>query len=75
MCKYCDGTNPDTELCDIDFSQNITPYHPDSNFAAVVFSYLPNGEGFIELHVDANDVYSTHYFQVSYCPFCGRKLN
>jgi hypothetical protein len=74
MCQYCDGTHPDTELCKIDFSQDVTPYHPDSNFAVALFSYLPNGKGFIELHVDANDAYSTHYSQVSYCPFCGRKL-
>lgn len=74
MCEYCDGTHPDTELCEIDFSQDVTPYHPDSNFAVALFSYLPNGKGFIELHVDANDAYSTHYSQVSYCPFCGRKL-
>lgn len=74
MCKYCDGTHPDTELCEIDFSQDVTPYHPDSNFAVALFSYLPNGKGFIELRVDANDAYSTHYSQVSYCPFCGRKL-
>ena len=65
MCQYCDKKANNKKLKDID--------NDKEDFGQVVF--LREANLYIELNVTDCDGYKAFdFFEINYCPMCGRKL-
>ena len=66
MCEYCNKRASNKKIEDID--------NDEQDFAQVVI-FLDNAKLYIELDAEDSDGYkASDFFDINYCPMCGKKL-
>jgi len=66
MCKYCNKRASNKKIEDID--------NDEQDFAQVVI-FPDSAKLYVELDAEDNDGYKAgDFFDIKYCPMCGRKL-
>lgn len=67
MCKYCDKKINNEKIRDIDNDNEV--------WLEIIYQSVHGSMIYVELDGTDNDGYKTaDFFNINYCPMCGRKL-